>query len=178
VEDPEGDRGLMATAGEWVEGGGDPLSPDPVRVVIRRATSADVESISAIEARSFSNPWHPQTFHSLISQGRAHLLVAEDRDAGIVGYAVLWWVLDQGELANLAVVEGFRGKGVGSSLLDRVLADAKANDVESLFLEVRMSNERAFHLYRSRGFDQVAVRKDYYRSPREDARILLKRLKG
>ena len=168
----------MATAEEWTEAGGEKIDPGSARVVIRPATLDDVESVSAIEARSFSNPWHPQTFRSLISRGRAHVLVAESADTRVVGYAILWWVLDQGELANLAVAEDFRGMGVGSALLDRVLADAAANDVGSLFLEVRVSNERALELYRSRGFKEVAVRKDYYRTPREDARVLLKRLTG
>ena len=167
----------MATAEEKMEANRAAMSSGGLRVMIRRATLADVKSIAAIELRSFSNPWHPLTFRSLISQGRAHVLVAEGPEAEVVGYAVLWWVLEQGELANLAVAEGFRGKGVGSALLDRALADAEANDVESLFLEVRFSNDPAFHLYRSRGFTQVAVRRDYYRSPREDARVLLKELK-
>jgi ribosomal-protein-alanine N-acetyltransferase len=104
-------------------------------------------------------------------------LVAEDVEMGVVGYAVVWWVMDQGELANLAVAEGLRGRGIGSVLLDRVLADVRERGVETLFLEVRVSNDSAFRLYLSRGFIQVAVRKDYYRRPREDARILLKDLK-
>ena len=167
----------MATAEEKMETKRAAMSSGGLRVLIRRATLADVESISAIEVRAFSNPWHPLTFSSLISQKRAHVLVAEGSEGEVVGYAVLWWVMEQGELANLAVAEGVRGKGVGSTLLDRALADAEANGVEALFLEVRFSNDRAFHLYRSRGFAQVAVRRDYYRNPREDARVLLKQLK-
>jgi len=167
----------MATAEEWVEGKpeGEILGAS---VSIRPAVPEDSEEISAIEARSFTNPWHSQTFRSLISQKRAQVLVAEDGELGVVGYAVVWWVMDQGELANLAVTEGLRGKGIGSALLDRVLDDARDHSVETLFLEVRMSNDPAFRLYLSRGFVQVAVRKDYYRRPREDARVLLKDLTG
>lgn len=166
----------MATAEERVRGREDGGSPRPAAILIRPATEEDVDAVAAIEARSFSNPWHPQTFRSLISQGRAHILVAEGPELGVVGYAVAWWVLDQGELANLAVTEGLQGMGVGSALLDRLLTDATAGGVKSLFLEVRMSNTRAQDLYLSRGFTQVAVREDYYRNPREDARILVKRL--
>ena len=147
-------------------------------IAIRPVALSDIDEVASIEARSFSNPWQPQTFRSLISEGRAHILVAEDPDAGVVGYAVLWWVLEQGELANLAVAERFRGRGVGAALLDRVLADAGAQGVERVFLEVRTSNQRAFDLYCSRGFTQVGVRRDYYRNPREDARVLQKRLTG
>ena len=102
--------------------------------------------------------------------------MAEDPLDGVVAYAVFWWVLDQGELANLAVKEQHQGRGLGSALLQRVVDHARAQGVESLFLEVRISNETAHQLYLSRGFTQVAVRKDYYQGPREDARILVLRL--
>ena len=145
-------------------------------VRIRPATEGDVEPVAAIEAVSFSNPWQPQTFRSLVSQDRALILVAEVTGAGIVGYAVLWWVLDQGELANLAVREPFQGRGIGSALLDQVMKAATARGVETVFLEVRSSNHRAYDLYLSRGFRPVGVRKGYYQNPKEDARILVKPL--
>ena len=165
----------MTTAEKGVEGLPAVGEAEPT-VLIRRAGPDDVESVAALEALSFSNPWQPQTFSSLIAEGRAHILVAEDATAEIVGYAVVWWVLEQGELANLAVREEEQGRGIGSSLLDRVMADAGAEGVESLFLEVRESNKKALDLYLSRGFTQVAVRRAYYQHPREDARVLSKRL--
>jgi len=161
---------------------------------IRAAVVDDVGAVAEIEAISFSNPWPPETFRSLISEGRAHILVAEgavedvvggidgeidgETDGEIMGYAVVWWVMEQGELANLAVRESHQGKGIGSALLDRVTGDAAAQGVESLFLEVRKSNERALGLYLARGFTQIAVRRDYYQNPKEDAQILLKDLRG
>ncbi len=58
----------------------------------------------------------------------------------------------------------------------RAIAHAESQGVESLFLEVRVSNESAYRLYTRRGFTQISVRKDYYQNPREDARILVKPL--
>jgi ribosomal-protein-alanine acetyltransferase len=145
-------------------------------VRIRPAEHRDLAAMALIESRSFSNPWHPQTFRSLISRDRALVLVAEDPEAGVVGYAVSWWVLDQAELANIAVGEEHRGRRIGLDLLDRTLDEMRERGVERIFLEVRMSNEGAHRLYLARGFTQVAVRSDYYRNPREDARILVKRL--
>ncbi len=146
-----------------------------VNVRVRPAVKEDLHAISAIEARSFSNPWHPETFRSLLTRERVRILAAE-QDGEVIGYAVLWWVLDQGELANLAVHPDFQGLGIGSRLLDRVIADARAANIESLFLEVRTSNERARRLYLRRGFVQISIRKGYYRKPPEDACILLKKL--
>ena len=102
------------------------------------------------------------------------MIVAEDPDSGVVGHAVFWWVLDQAELANLAVDPAARRRGIGAALLDRVLVEARELGVASVFLEVRWSNEAAHHLYLTRGFMQVAVRRGYYRSPPEDARVLVR----
>lgn len=167
----------MATAedrlGMIPEGEGSSGTP----FLVRPAGLEDVEDVAAIEVVAFSNPWNAQTFRSLIRRNRAQILVAEGDSGEILGYAVAWWVQDQAELANLAVKEEHRGRGIGSALLDRVLEDLGERGVDSLFLEVRVSNDGALALYRSRGFVQVALRKDYYRSPREDARILLKELR-
>ena len=154
----------------------DPTGPDAQSVRIRSAVTADLPTIAEIEFQSFSNPWQPDTFRSLLERERVRVLVAEELEKGVVGYAVLWWVLDQAELANLAVRMGHQGRGIGSALLDQAIEHAKSKGVESLFLEVRQSNESAYRLYASRGFTQISIRKDYYQNPREDALIFVKHL--
>jgi ribosomal-protein-alanine N-acetyltransferase len=96
----------------------------------------------------------------------------EDREAGVIGYAVLWCIMDQGELANMAITPAFRGRGLGRLLLSRVLDTARERGIEAVFLEVRVSNERASRLYEQFGFVDVGKRRDYYDSPREDARVM------
>jgi ribosomal-protein-alanine N-acetyltransferase len=167
---------LLATAKERIPAGVDGHGVDSQAVRIRAAVAADLAAIADIESRSFSNPWQPDTFLSLLKQERAAVLVAEDSGAGVVGYTVLWWVFDQAELANLAVRKDHRGRGIGSLLLDQAITHAETQEVQSLFLEVRMSNESAYRLYSNRGFTQISVRKNYYQDPREDARILVKHL--
>ena len=57
-----------------------------------------------------------------------------------------------------------------------VLERARELGIRNLYLEVRVSNERAVGLYERRGFLEIGRRRDYYQRPREDARVLLKRL--
>lgn len=147
-------------------------------VVVRPAKPEDLLIVCAIEAQSFPSPWQPDTFRSLLTRDQVRILVAELPREGVVGYAVFWWVVDEGELANLAVAETHRGRGIGSRLLDRVLAYGKAEGIENLFLEVRASNTRAQQLYLARGFRQVGVRRGYYRDPWEDALVLVRHLPG
>ena len=138
-------------------------------------TADDVAAVAELEALAFSTPWRADTFRTLLARPGAELHVIE-ADGELAGYAVLWCILDQGELANIAVREALRGRGLGGILLDHVLAVARVRGVKRLFLEVRLSNGAATRLYDSRGFKEIGLRKDYYERPREDARVLEKRL--
>jgi len=86
---------------------------------------------------------------------------------------VLWCILDQGELANMAITQSFRRRGLGGFLLARVLDVARERGIETMYLEVRASNEVALKLYTRFGFTDVGVRRAYYERPKEDARVMM-----
>ena len=55
--------------------------------------------------------------------------------------------------------------------------EARERGINSITLEVRRSNEAAIKLYERMGFEQTAIRKDFYMKPKEDAIIMwLRRL--
>ena len=80
------------------------------------------------------------------------------------------------ELENVVVESTLRRKGVGTRLLNELLTRARATNSESVFLEVRESNQAARALYTKWGFEQVARRKGYYTNPPEDAILYRRRL--
>lgn len=162
-------------SGSWEARGGtvEGLSTDP-GVILRQMVGGDVETVSRLERETFSSPWRPDTFRQLVTGNGAEVWVVEIEGEGVVGYAVFWCVLEHGELANIAVHPGYRGKGLGSLLLDRLIERAEAAGVRNLYLEVRASNERASDLYERRGFLEIGRRRNYYSQPREDARVLMK----
>jgi ribosomal-protein-alanine N-acetyltransferase len=137
---------------------------------------ADVARVAEIEAAAFTSPWKADTFHTLLERPGAELWVLDEPGDGVVAYAVVWCILDQGELANIAVAEAFRRRGYGAYLLSRVVEVARERGVESLYLEVRVSNAGAADLYRAFGFKEIGVRRDYYDHPREDALLMVMRL--
>lgn len=153
-------------------------------VVIRSAGEADLDGILRIERDSFADPWNRESFESSLALDRIRFLVAEDGGAGsrrgesgdetILGYVVALLLLDEAEIADLAVAPVARRRGLGGLLLDRVAADAAYAGVRSLYLEVRESNSAARALYQSRSFLPVGRRRAYYQHPPEDA-LLLKR---
>src|SRR3954468_24941315 len=91
---------------------------------VRPMTEADVERVTEIEQASFSTPWKAQTFRTLLGRSGAVLRVLETPELPVAGYAVLWCILDQGELANIAVAPDMRGRGLGAFLLDRITEEA------------------------------------------------------
>ncbi len=139
---------------------------------IRPATTADLDAVVRNESSSFSTPWSRHTFLSLLARHTVIFRVAEDDEGELIGHGIIWWVFDEAELANLAIAPSARGKGVGGSLLDVLLAEVALHGVLRVFLEVRKSNEAAHRLYRSRGFEAVGERRNYYVNPREDAIVL------
>lgn len=145
----------------------------PPGIRVRPLHREDIDAVVAIESEAFTTPWQASTFESLLGRDGIELLVMTDAEVGVIGYAVLWVILDQGELANLALTTNRRGGGLGAHLLRHVLTRARTRGVEKLFLEVRASNQRAIELYRSFGFEDVGIRRGYYDHPKEDAKVML-----
>ncbi len=147
------------------------------RLSLRPMEPADVSEVARIETTAFTTPWSEKTFRSLLSRSGVELWVAEWENE-LAAYAILWKVLDEGELANIAVRKDLQGRGIGSGLLDRILEIAEESGVRSLYLEVRESNGHAREMYSRRGFHEIGVRKGYYEGPREDARVLKRSFGG
>jgi [ribosomal protein S18]-alanine N-acetyltransferase len=142
-------------------------------VEIRRMRAADLPQVMLIELSTFTMPWSESTFRGLLRRKDSDLLVA-DIKSDIVGYAVFWAVMDQGELGNVAVDDEKRGLGIGTKLIKAVLDCAVDRGVREIFLEVRKSNTGAQDLYKRFGFTEVGRRKNYYLEPLEDALVMKK----
>jgi ribosomal-protein-alanine N-acetyltransferase len=140
-------------------------------VSIRVMRLADVPRVMEIELQCFTMPWSEATFRGLLRRSDADLYVAEFEQA-VVGYSVFWSVLDQGELGNVSVAPEWRRRGIGEELVKTVLVAAGQRGVREVFLEVRVSNTAAQHLYERHGFTQVGRRRNYYLEPVEDALVM------
>jgi ribosomal-protein-alanine N-acetyltransferase len=95
-----------------------------------------------------------------------------------VGYVIYWLLATEVDIHNLAVDPGHRRQGIGHSLLQAVVDEARSRRLNRVTLEVRKSNETAQRLYRSVGFIIQGVRKGYYSDDGEDALAMALVLKG
>jgi ribosomal-protein-alanine N-acetyltransferase len=132
---------------------------------------SDIPAVVAIERQVFVDPWPASFFQGELEQPLVHARAAE-RDGRIVGYSVAWLGAGTGHLGNLAVVPEARRRGVARVLLEDLLSTARTRGVDSLTLEVRVSNDAAQGLYRAHGFRLAGLRRGYYRDTGEDALIM------
>jgi len=137
-------------------------------------TTADLDSVLALELDLFGEEaWSRQMLVGELGQQPAsrYYLVAE-QDGEIVAYAGLLAAGGQGDVLTMAVATARWGQGIGSALLDQLLAEAERRRCTEVFLEVRADNARAQRLYRWRGFTDVGIRRAYYQPSGTDAIVM------
>lgn len=131
---------------------------------IRAARPEDLAAVFSLEKACFSDPWSRALLEkSLTDQTLFLIACAEEKPAG---YFLGALVLDELQIFRVAVDPAFRRKGIGRSLLTEAV---KRSGAALAFLEVRASNAGAIALYRSCGYEEIGVRKNFYTAPREDA---------
>ena len=141
-------------------------------MLIRKMEARDVSGVAKIEQENFSMPWSEKAFMDSLSQKEALFLVAEEEDR-VLGYIGIYLSFEEGGITNVSVDSSCRNKGVGSALVEQLKKEAQARGTEKIFLEVRVSNKPAIHLYEKQGFEKVGCRKNFYEKPREDAWVMM-----
>lgn len=103
--------------------------------------------------------------------GEDYTIILLKLEVACAGVAIVRWLLDEAEIIDLGIHVDYQRQRLGSQLLAHVIELATAKQCQSLFLEVRQSNERAIKLYQKVGFKVMGLRKNYYptQNGREDA---------
>ena len=140
----------------------------------RTWTKADIPKIAELEKRCFADAWSETELDGCLSLPVYKTFLLED-GSNIIGYACLLTVYEDAEILNIAVAPEFRKRGYGLSLMRKMLTVAKQSGAQSVFLEVRENNEPAKNLYRSLGFEEYGLRKNYYPDG-ENAILMTKRI--
>jgi ribosomal-protein-alanine N-acetyltransferase len=132
---------------------------------------ADLDEVDAIERHSFKTPWPAQVFLDELAREWARVDVARE-GTRVVGFCNYWLVKDEVHLLAIATHPDRRRAGIGRTLMDHLLALARARASRLVTLEVRRSNRPAIALYEQLGFVGVGVRRAYYAEDSEDALVM------
>jgi ribosomal-protein-alanine N-acetyltransferase len=157
-------------------------------VRLRPMTVDDLPAVMVLEEELFApDTWTEAMYRDELSRADTrHYVVAEFHLEGgdddeeprpgapvLVGYGGLIAYDDEAHIATLGVTSALQGEGIGSLLLDDLLAEADRRSPVVL-LEVRADNDAAQHLYRRRGFVEIGRRRGYYQPSGADA-VVMKR---
>lgn len=131
-----------------------------------------LDDVYRIEVSAHSHPWSENMIRDVKSRGACHhVLLDGDR---LVGYFYAQNIVGEVTLLNVAVDPELQGKGYGKALIEALFSCCEKAKADSIWLEVRESNLRAFGLYEEYGFNEVDRRLNYYptQSGKEDAIIM------
>jgi ribosomal-protein-alanine N-acetyltransferase len=131
-----------------------------------------LDQILSIERLSFTDPWTRGMFESELDVEARGYARGAMRHRSLIGYIFAVIIPDEAHIGNLAVAPSERGRGVAQELLDELVRDAGQAGVTRVTLEVRAANHTARKFYYKNNFIDIAIRKNYYRSPVEDAIVM------
>lgn len=145
--------------------------------MITKLTPTDFPALSAIEQRINPTPWSLKEFESSFTSGYLGFALRSP-DEKILAYSIISSVLDEAELLLIGVLPEYQHQGLGSQLWHFIAEDLAQKNIQKIFLEVRVSNEKAISFYKKIGFVEINRRKDYYayEGGREDAVVMTARI--
>ncbi len=138
---------------------------------------SDIKAVMQIEKASYPVPWSIGVMRDCIKSGYHCVVLKQEKK--VVGFGILMTALDESHLLNMCIDKSYQGNGLGRKLLSYLENMCIYNQARTFLLEVRVSSPVAQSLYKSFGFKQIGIRKNYYKCliGREDA-IVMKKIVG
>ena len=128
---------------------------------IRPMKDSDIDKVYAIETSAHITPWSESILRDCVLVGYDCRVLEINNEIG--GYIIARYHDNQSHILNLCIAKPLQSKGYGRQLLQTFLTSQPNHlPIHSILLEVRASNSRALHLYKSFGFKQTEIKKSYY----------------
>lgn len=137
----------------------------------RLAKVDDIAVLAAIEKLAGFNQWSLQQIQDSLNHHHVYVVMKKDN---IAGYAVFQALFDEVELLNIVVAPDYQRLHLATYLLTYTLKHYREIACTRCLLEVGVNNHHAQSLYKKLGFQQIAVRKNYYQqiNTTEDAIVM------
>lgn len=120
--------------------------------------------LAQIESELFvHDAWSAAQINSLLTQPFNHIIYATDElNQRLVGYCFYSHIFEDAEILRIGTCLDYQKQGIASQLLAAMAQMCQATGAERMLLEVREDNHAAIAFYQKHGFEQIAVRKNYY----------------
>ena len=136
---------------------------------IEKLSEKYIKDVAQIEKACFSKPWDEISIAAELKNEFSEFYIAVENGTA-VGFVGLYALTGEADIVRVGVLPQYRNRGIARAVLTKSLENVDGD----VFLDVRESNVPAILLYRSLGFYDTGVRKDYYSDPEENA-VLMKR---
>ncbi|MBQ8208904.1 MAG: ribosomal protein S18-alanine N-acetyltransferase [Clostridia bacterium] len=135
-----------------------------------------LESTAELEALCFAHPWTSEGLKTLVREGGVGFAAVEKENGRVISYAGMVMAADMADITDVATHPDCRRQGLSRAVMERILGYAKEQGMTSVALDVRVSNSGAIALYEGLGFEIAGKRPRFYRTPPEDAYVMIKQL--
>ncbi|MCK5895463.1 MAG: ribosomal protein S18-alanine N-acetyltransferase [Cocleimonas sp.] len=141
----------------------------------RKMVLEDIDHVMQVERLAYPFPWARKLFEDCLNKPSYTCWVFE-YEKKFSGYLISSSAAGEAHILNLCVHPTLQGQGWGRKLLTEAEWIAKQHRADTCFLEVRVSNHAAVHLYNTSGYNEIGRRKKYYPATngREDAIVMAK----
>lgn len=106
--------------------------------------------------------WSLESFSYFLHSPHAFCELATQPCGTLIGFILVQFVEDEGEILTFVVDPAFQNKGVGTQLLKNILRKGQKKCLKNMFLEVHEENLGAQKIYRKAGFKPIGKRVKYY----------------
>lgn len=131
------------------------------------------EELENLEKICIPDGWSAKSFRSEALKDNGIVLYIQENNKKISAFITAYTALGEADITNVAVSPEYRRKGYALYLISE-LEKIIPENTESIFLEVRESNQNAINLYLKSGFEKISLRKRFYSNPVENAVIMKK----
>ena len=137
-----------------------------MQIIVREMLAEDAQAVNLLSGQ-LGYPLSPkQTFENIkvVLKSKTHIAFValhEDKIVGWIGAAqtIMIEVLPHCEINGLVTDEGYRGKGVGRLLIEKVKQWAKENGYDVLSLHCNVTRTAAHLFYEHIGFKAIKQQK-------------------
>jgi len=121
-----------------------------------------LEEIITIENTAFNKPWTRNHIMNDIQSDTDSENWMYIIDELVARYIFGWIIHDEFHLNNIAVHPEYLRRNIGKGLIRHIISRVISHDIKVILLEVSANNISVQECYKSLGFTQKGIRKDYY----------------
>ena len=144
----------------------------------RKLTLSDLDALEVIENECFIDPFKKEDLIYELKDNPVNEIIGAFDEGKLIGFIDYMITFNSSTITQIAVTKAYRKQHIATtllSLMEESFPKEIDDKVETITLEVRESNEAAHKLYLSNGYEDVLLKKNYYKDG-ENAIYMVKRL--